>query len=282
MAKKKRKNRSTKGVGDFFKLLLVLAALGLLLWFWREKGAPKLERPAAKKAAVSPSKTGATAPESKSVESPPTSEPVTAAKITGLFPKQAWLDNYLQVPASLGGPEKKTLVAVGLAPPGKNPDQIRNPEKLLPSLLVVEKEGGQFLKKDQFDFVTPEPTEAGIQGTDLTGIPRITSGDLVDLNGDGRPEIAVRFDTHGAWTEAIGLLQWEGSRLRWVKTRDASGIEKIALWLAGSTSMEAQEVDLTNRKLTVRNGRLDPKQPEKGFVYKTTVWKWKDGFLQKE
>jgi hypothetical protein len=260
----------------------VLAALGLLLWFWRGKGGPKIEQPTAKKSTVSSSKTEAKAPESKSVESSPTLEPMAAPKITGLFPKQAWLDNYLQVPATLGGAEKKTLVAVGLAPPGKNPDQIRNPEKLLPSLLVVEKGGGQFLKKDEFDFATPEPTEAGIQGTDLTGIPRITSGDLVDLNGDGRPEIVVRFDTHGAWTEAIGLLQWDGTHLKWVKTRDTSGEEKIALWLAGSTSMEAEDVSLTNRELTIRHGKLDPKQPEKGFVYRTTVWRWKDGFLQKE
>src|SRR5215467_12168718 len=124
MAKKKRKNKSSKGSGDFIKLLLVLAALGLLLWYWREKGTPKIERPTAKKTTVSPSKTEAHIPESKSVESRPPSEPISAPKITGLFPKQVWMDNYLQVPAALGGPEKKILVAVGLAPPGKNPDQI--------------------------------------------------------------------------------------------------------------------------------------------------------------
>src|SRR5262245_36392597 len=103
MAKrKKRRNGPKKGSG-FFKPLLILAAAGLLAWMWQENKTPEPKRLPAKKASPAPAPAEKKAEEAPVPESQPTPEVAAAPKLTGVFPAQAWLDDYLQVPAALEG-----------------------------------------------------------------------------------------------------------------------------------------------------------------------------------
>src|SRR4030095_14549252 len=236
MAKRKKAKKNPKRrSGGFFKALLILAAAGLLVWLWQEKKTPEPKRALKKEAQKSESKAEPKkAPETQAAESQPPPSRVEAPKLTGVFPKEAWLDDYLQTPAALEGSEKnELLVGLGLAPAGKDPEKILDPDKLRPQLLVVDKSNGRYVRREAFDFATGEPTEAGIRREDLRGIPRVTGGDLIDLSGDGRPEIVVKLDTHGAWTQSVGLLKWENGRIQWAKTSSPPSGEKIALWLSG-------------------------------------------------
>jgi hypothetical protein len=280
----KRKKQKSKTGSDFLTLLIVIAILGAGYWYWQNKNARPI-RHTAKRPVIVPASKPISETKTKDSPSPETQAASSAKSLTTLFPKEAWLDDYLQTQAHLENSGKTDLlVAIGLAPRGVNPDQIRNPERLHPSILVARKEGDQYSKLDEFDFSTPQPTEAGIQGSDLTGLPRITADRLVDLDGDGRPELMVSLDTHGEWTEAIAFLKWENGHLRWIKTRNHSGAEKIALWLTGSTPSESQEITLNkaqgHSEVIQKKGQIDSAHPGQGFVWKTTVWEMKGGFLQ--
>src|SRR4030095_13610107 len=206
--RKKSKSKSGRG-SSFFKPLLILAAIGLLVWFWQESKTPESKRVSSKKTAPASVAVAKKAEETPAAESQPPPQAVESPKLTGVFPKEAWLDDYLQVPAALQGAGKKDLlVGLGLAPQGKDPEKILNPDQLRPELLVVEKNNGRYLRREAFDFTMDDSTEAGIRREDLRGIPRVTGQDLVDLTGDGAPEIKVKLDTHGSWTEAIAILKW--------------------------------------------------------------------------
>ncbi|MFO1518260.1 MAG: hypothetical protein U1F57_01135 [bacterium] len=284
MAKRKRSKKKNSTQSDFLKLLIALGILGGLLWWWKHPAPTKPIRTVTKVATPAP----APKSESKPAPAPETQAPPPAAAkgLTELFPKETWLDDYLksETPFESNG-NKLLLVSLGLAPAGKNPDQIRNPDQLHPALLMVGKQGNEFQRKDLFDFTTSGPTQAGIKGSDLRGLPRITPASFLDLDQDKRPEIVTRIDTHGANAEAIGFLHWNGSKLEWLKTRDKAGNEKIALWLVGATSIESQEITTEKAhgekliEVIQKKGVMDPKHPEIGFVWKTTFWRMKDGVL---
>ncbi len=270
---KKKKNRFSK----FFILLLIGATA---YWIWKGPSQPKKSSSTPVEIPTSlPSKTeGETklGPGSKAI---PSIKPLLET-----FPKQAWLDDYLQIPLN----SQLLLMGIGLAPDGKNPDQILNPDQLHPALLVLKKEGDHYLKKDEFNFSTSEPTEAGISGNDLRGIPRIKPENILFLDSDKSPELRVSIDTTGEWTEAVAFLKWKNAHLEWVKTRDSSGKEKLALWLQGSTATESQEIlirkDPPTQRLQViqKKGVLDSAHPENGFIPKIIVWEMRDGVLQEK
>jgi hypothetical protein len=282
MAKKRRKNSKSSTSKDFLKPLVALAILGGLLWIWQHKNPPKVTRPK-----EAPPPVAATAkPESEKAKPPVESQETKSAKtLAGIFPPETWMDDYLQIPVSFGDDREGLVASIGLAPAGKNPDSIRDPDQLHPALIVAKKVGDSFQRRDLFDFSTPLPTQAGIRGSDLRGIPRVTLKSLIDLDHDGTYEIVAGVDTAGEFAQAIAILRWHGNRLEWVKTQDKSGKEKIALWLTGATSIESE--DVTTKKLEGnggmevihKKGELDPKQPQKGFVWTTTHWVMRNGVL---
>jgi hypothetical protein len=282
MAKKRRKNSKSTTSKDFLKLLVSLAILGGLIWFWQHKNAPKHSHP---KEAPPPPVAAPVKPESEKAKPPPETQETKSAKtLSGLFPPETWQDDYLQVPISFGDEREGLLASIGIAPPGKNPDGIRDPDQLRPALIVAKKVGESFVRQDFFDFSTPIPTQGGIRGSDLRGIARVTLKSLIDLDHDGTYEIVAGVDTVGDFAQAIAFLRFHGNRLEWIKTLDKSGKEKIALWLTGSTSIESEDV-MTKKaeggKMEVihKKGELDPKQPQKGFVWTETHWVMKNGML---
>ncbi len=287
MAKKKPKNYRFNVSRDFLKTALIVAAIGGAIWFWQNSKSHSRKTPVKK-----PNKVAAVVknepekPTSQPVEPPPVA---SVKSLTQTFSKETWQDDYLQIQTDLDrAGQTDLIVASGTASAGVDPETIKNREKLHPQILVVRKKNGSYLKLDRFDFSTSLPTEAGIQGNALTGIPRITKSSLVDLNKDGHPEIKVLLDTPGKWTEAVTFLKWENGKLHWIKTEDKKGNEKIALWLTGSTAIEAQEIATKNMEgeghgqIIQKTGKLDAAHPEKGFQWKTILWEYRDGFLKEK
>lgn len=287
MAKKKNKNYRFNVSRDFLKTVLIVAAIGGVIWFWQNS-----KFPSRKTLVKKPDKVVKVV---KNESEKPTSQPVetqttpSAKSLTQTFSKETWLDDYLQIQTDLDrAGQTDLIIASGTVSTGVDPETIKNREKLHPQLLIVRKKNGAYLKLDRFDFSTALPTEGGIQGNALTGIPRITKNSLVDLNKDGHPEIQVLLDTPGKWTEAVTFLKWENGKLHWIKTQDKKGNEKIALWLSGSTATEAQEIATKNidneghGQVIQKTGKLDAAHPEKGFQWKTTVWEYRDGMLKEK
>ncbi len=286
MAKKRsRSSRSSRKrkTSSSTPWLIVLIFLGFLgLYYYRQEQAKKITPPNEMTETNHP----IVKPAEEKAESLPQTRPHT--EFTALaknFPTRTWLDNYLKVKVALNNPkESNLLVGIGIAPQGKDPDQIKNPETLHPALLVLDENKGLFHKMDEFDFETSLSTQAGISGKDLRGIPRITKESLVDLDGDGHSELWVPVDTRGQWTEAVALLQFKNGHLEWVKTRSKEGQEKLALWLKGSTPSETQELSTEkgpDKKIRIlhNRGRLDPAHADRGYVWKKSVWEFKEGVL---
>jgi len=255
-----------------------VAVLGILVWLWRQQAPSKVS-----KTPQAPAPVAQSLPSEEKKEKAP--ETRSSRSLTQLFPKQAWLDDYLKIPVSFGDEKEGLLVSLGIAPAGKDPDSIRDPDELRPAVLLLKKEKDSFVQKDLFDFDTPLPTQAGIRGSDLKGIPRITLKSLMDLDRDGKMEIVAGVDTRGDFAQAIGFLKWQGDQLQWIKTRGKSGQEKIALWLTGSTSQETEDVSTGKAKgegpieVIHKKGVLDPKAPQKGFAWTSTSWEMRNGVL---
>ncbi|GEM_PF-3186704 len=279
MTRKRRRKNSSTG-NDFLKLILAIGIIALLVFY--AKG--KWNRPAnlSSRPEIIP-KVENKSPQAESA--PETSSFQKNKDLSKLFPSQAWLDDYLVLKTPLGKSDSQLyLVGIGLAAPGKNPDQTQEVSKLKPYLLVAKKEGDDFVKITGFDFQTPQASIGGALWKNLRGIPRIKSADILDLNGDGLPEIRVSLDTNSDLVEAIGFLKWNGMEFDWLKIKTKQGPEKIALWLAGSSSAESEQIEIKNDKngyeIIQKSGQADPHHPEKGFEWKSTTWKMKEGVLQ--
>jgi len=290
------KRRKKSFFDGFYKPLFVVAAVGLGLWYIQNRFSAPPRPPASKplstentqKPALPETKPTETA-ESKATESKPETAPETKPYVpikplTDQFPSGAWLDDYLKIDFSAGN-EQNVLVGIGLAPTSTKAEKIRDPEKLKPALLLFKKEGEKYTKLDEFLFGTEnEKTEVSIKN--LKGIPRIRANNILDLDKNGKSEILVFLDSSGVWPEAAGLLQNKKGKLSWVKMKDETGKEKLALWVVGRTPTQAQQVKLDHvsgsPQLLLKKGSVDKAHPEKGLSWKRTVWVMKDGVLQEK
>lgn len=275
---RRRKKNSNKG-SDFLKFSIAIAMLAIVPFYFKDKSLQKSKTPSL------PSVEKIVKTESKKAESLPTEVRIQRSKaLTGLLPEKAWQDDYLVLKTHLGKSNSDLyLLGVGIASDG-NPEKIQDPLKLKPLLIVAKKEGESFVKISDFDFKTKEPSIGGLQQKNLKGIPRIKSADIIDLEGNGMPEIKVSFDTSTELAEAIGFLKWNGSELEWLRTKDSKGEEKIALWLSGASSSDSQQIELkkvgNTYEIIQRFGQVNSQHPEKGFEWKNTTWKMKNGTLQ--
>lgn len=275
---RKRRKKILKAGGDFLKISLGIALVALLAFYLKGKTFQFGAKPKAPEKII---KT-----ETKKAESTLAEKRIQKSKaLSELLPSQAWQDDYLVLKAPLGKSDSELyLVALGLAPEGKSPEKIQEASKLKPSLLVVKKEGNDFIQITHFDFETQETSLGGLQSKNLKGIPRIKSSDLIDLDENGMPEIRVSFDTSTDLAEAIGFLRWNGSELSWLKAKDNRGNEKIALWLSGASSSDSHQIDVKKTpkgyEIIQKYGQANPKHPEQGFVWQSTVWRMREGVLQ--
>ncbi|MBL7685789.1 MAG: hypothetical protein JNK65_07135 [Deltaproteobacteria bacterium] len=286
MAKKKRKAKSSSPLKEWITPALIVATGAAGLWYWQSASHPK---PSPKpKTALSESKQESKKEEKTNLAPSESQKEERAQSIFETFPKQAWSDNYLQVALPSSSGSQKILVALGLAPQGKNADQIRNPDQLSPSLLLLEKNDRGFHRLSEFHFPNSATAQSGLKVSDLKGIPRITSKSFLDLDHDGTLEIVASLDTAGEWTEAIAFLKIENNEIRWMKTRDKSGQEKIALFKVGASPTESAEV--TTRKspgkesyeIIQKQSEVDEFQAAKGVVSKNIVWEMRNGMLQEK
>lgn len=277
MARRRRKKILQTG-NDFLKLSIAIALVAALAFYLKD-------RSPASRPPTPPPVEKAVKTESKKAESLPSEKRVQKSRaLSGLLPEQAWQDDYLVLKTSLGKSSSELyLIGMGIVPEGKNPEKIQDPSKLKPRLIVAKKEGEDFVQVASFDFDTNGTSAGGLQSKNLKGIPRIKSSDLLDLEGNGMPEIQVGFDTVTDLAQAVGFLRWDGSDLRWVKARDKNGEEKAALWIIGSTSADSQQIEAKKGEkgyeIVQKYGQADPQHPEKGFEWKTTIWKMKNGVL---
>ncbi len=278
MARKRRKKVLESG-SDFLKVSLGIGIVALFAFYIKENLSKKAPPPPIVQEKVVKT-------ESKKAESQAQEKRVQKSKaLSGLLPAEAWQDDYLVLKAPLGKPDSELyLIAMGVVAEGKTPDKIKDPGKLRPRLVVAKKEAEDFVEITRFDFETSGTSVGGLQSKNLKGIPRIKSADIIDLDGDGMPEIRVTFDTATDLAEAIGFLRWNGSELSWLKTKDKSGEVKVALWITGASPSDSQQIDLKKEgnayEIIQKYGQADPQHPEKGFEWKTTVWKIKNGVLQ--
>lgn len=276
MTRKRRKKKSNMG-NDLLRLSIAIAIVAIIAFYLKEKSI---------KVAPSPNSEKIVKVESKKAESLPQESRIQRSKaLSGLLPTQAWQDDYLVLKAPLGKSNSDLyLIGMGITPEGKNPEKIEDPSKLQPNLMIAKKEGNQFVKITDFDFHTKEASIGGLQQKNLKGIPRIKSTDIVDLDADGMPEIKVSFDTSTDLAEAVGFLRWNGSEINWLHTKDNTGSEKIALWLSGASSSDSQQIEVKKNaksyEVIQKFGQVNPQHPEKGFEWKTIVWKMKNGVLQ--
>ncbi len=290
------RRRKKSWFDGIYKPLFIVAAVGLGLWYIQNHFSAPTPRPVSHPKPVSTETSSKPAiPETKSTEteskpeskpeSTPTTKPYVPIKpLTDQFPQEAWLDDYLKIDLPMGT-EQTTLVAVGLAPTSSKAEKIRDPEKLKPALLFFKKEGEKYTKLSEFRFGT-ENQKGEASTTKLKGIPRIQAKNTLDLDKNGKPEILVFIDSSGTWPEAAALLQYKNGKLDWVKIKDATGKEKLALWEVGRTPTQAQHIKLENSSgsphLLVRKGGVDSSHPEKGLSWKNSVWIMKDGVLQEK
>ncbi len=274
---RKRRKKNFKG-NDLLRFSIAVAIVALIAFYLKEKTFHS------KITNSDPIKTVKT--EAKKPESSPQEIHIQRSKaLSELLPAQAWPDDYLVIKAPLGKSNSDLyLVGMGLITGTKNPDQIKDPSQLSPYLMVAKKEEDQFTKITDFNFHTQEASVGGLQFKNLRGIPRIKSADIIDLDGDGMPEIKVNFDTSTDLAEAIGFLSWNGSELNWVKTKDQKGSEKIALWLSGASSSDSQQLEIKKvgktYEIIQKFGQVNSAHPEQGFEWKTLTWKMKNGVLQ--
>lgn len=275
---RKRKKKIIETSNDFLKLSIGIAIVALIAFYVKENWQKKVPPPLIEKTVKT---------ETKKAESQAIEKRIQKSKaLSDLLPAAAWQDDYIVLKTSLGKSDSELyLVSMGFAPAGKSPDKIKDPTKLEPHLIVAKKEGEDFVQITRFDFEVPGTSAGGLQTKNLKGIPRIKSADIIDLNGDGMPEIRITFDTASELAEAIGFLRWNGSELSWLKTKDKTGNEKVALWLTGASSGDSQQIDVQKEgntfEIIQKYGQANPDHPEKGFEWKTSVWKMKDGVLQK-
>lgn len=275
---RRRKNKS-KSSNDFLKISIAIAIIAAFAFYFKNKNSLHEKSPPP----ISEKQTKA---ESKKAESAPNTALIQKTKsLSELLPPQAWPDDYLLLKAPLGKSDSELyLLGMGFAPEGKKPEDFKDPSNLEPVLWVLKKEDKGFRKISSFDFKTPETSVGGLQKKNLKGIPRIRTSDLIDLEGNGMPEIRVQFDTSSELAQAIGFLKWNGTELDWLKAKDKNGSAKVALWISGTSSADAQELEVKKNgnqfNIIQKYGQAHPEHPEKGFEWKTTVWKMKEGVLE--